>query len=184
MYLIHTHYYSFVLCHNIFASTSFSLYLDDISLGLHFQVYFLFFKYNKTKLIQPKTQGSRMLNKMIDHGFRKNCEHSVQFHSWLVMAETRFWRLTEWPDGEEMEVDFVDYMLKSIRKKKKGKILWEIPKEWDLTEKENESQEGKVRPGEVHVGERNMRRKTDLNVQREEVKYLLWRFLFKSWLQK
>ena len=42
----------------------------------------------------------------------------------------------------------------------------------------------KVRAGKVHVGERTIRRKTDLKAQREEVNYVLWKFLLKSSLQK
>lgn len=73
-----------------------------------------------------------MPNKMIDRGFQKNCELPVQFHSWLVIADTRFWRLTEWPDGEEMQADIVNYMLQMIRKRKKRKgvmLCYESPKE-------------------------------------------------------
>ena len=88
----------------------------------------------------------------------------------------------EWPDGEEMQVDFVGYIL-NIRERKKGKVLWDVPREESI--QGNESQEGKVRRGKVHLGERNTK-KEETALRYKERKLIIcsgsfyWKVQYKS----
>lgn len=64
-------------------------------------------------LIQRKPRVSSLLNVAFGR--------IVNFQL-IDSGRTQMMEVDEWPDGEEMQVDFVGYIL-NIRERKKGKVL-------------------------------------------------------------